>query len=73
MSALNTAQLEILKLFDRQMSEAELLELKQILIDFLAKKVVEEADKAFDEKGYTAEDIELWKAEHFQIDEKDSL
>ncbi|MFN7119383.1 MAG: hypothetical protein ACK4TA_21475 [Saprospiraceae bacterium] len=72
MSALNTAQLEILKLFDRQMSEAELMELKQLLIDFLAKKVVEEADKAFDEKGYTAEDIERWKTEHFQI-EKDNL
>jgi len=65
MSALNTAQLEILKLFDRQMSEAELLELKQVLIDFLAKKVVEEADKAFDGKGYTSEDIERWKTEHF--------
>ncbi len=72
MSALNTAQLEILKLFDRQMSEAELLELKQVLIDFLAKKVVEEADKAFDDKGYTLEDIERWKTEHFQI-EKDTL
>jgi len=65
MSALNTAQLEILKLFDRQMSEAEILELKQVLIDFLAKKVVEEADKAFDERGYTANDIENWKTAHF--------
>lgn len=63
--SLNTAQLEILKLFDLSMSDKDLLELRQVLINFLAKKVVEDANTAFDEKGYTLEDIESWKTEHF--------
>ncbi len=67
MPALNTAQLEIIKLFDNDLSEKDLRELKQVLIEFLAKKVVEEADKAFDEKGYSAVDIEEWKAEHYKM------
>lgn len=66
MAALNAAQLEIIKLFDREMSEEDIRELKQVLIQFLAKKIVEEADKAFDEKGYSIEDIEHWKTEHYK-------
>ncbi|MDX1939474.1 MAG: hypothetical protein SFU99_02925 [Saprospiraceae bacterium] len=67
MPALNAAQLEIIKLFDRDLSEKDLRELKQVLIEFLAKKVVEEADKAFDEKGYSLADIEHWKIEHYKL------
>jgi hypothetical protein len=64
--ALNTTQLEILKLFRNDQPEEELQEIKSLLIAYLSAKVTFEADKAFQEKGYTATVFEKWKQEHFR-------
>jgi hypothetical protein len=64
MNALNPLQLEILKLFKNYKSENELLDLKQVLVEYLSRRVVNEADKSFDEKGYNEETIEQWRKEH---------
>ena len=64
MPALNNAQLEILKLFRHEKTEEELLELKEILSDYLFNKAISLADAVYEEKGYTAEDIQKWKDEH---------
>ncbi len=64
--ALNKTQLEILKLFRNDQSEEELQEIKSLLTAYLAAKVICEADKAFDHKGYTAAIFEKWKQEHFR-------
>jgi len=64
--SLNATQLEILKLFRNDQSEDELQEIKSLLIAYLASKVTFEADKAFDEKGYTTAIFEEWKQEHFR-------
>jgi len=64
--ALNSAQLEILKLFRNDQTEKELQELKSLLTALLAAKVTFEADKAFHENGYTASIFEKWKKEHFR-------
>ena len=69
MNNLNKVQLEILKLFQVINTEKELQELKQLLIQYLSKKLVEEADKAFEEKDYTQADLSEWKNEHFRISE----
>ena len=66
MSSLNAAQREILRLFAQPMSESDLAELKVVLMEFLAKKTVAEADKAFDERGYSEETIEQWKRDHMR-------
>ena len=66
MSALNTAQREILQLLSLPMNDRDLAELKTLIIEFLAKRTVEEADAAFDKKGYTADDIQAWKHEHMR-------
>jgi hypothetical protein len=64
---LNDIQLEILKLFNNQQTEEELQEIKSLLIAYLADKVVREADKAFDERGYDPSIVfEQWKDEHFR-------
>jgi len=65
-TALNKTQLEILKLFRNDQSEEELQEIKSLLITYLAAKVINEADKAFEEKGYTDAIFEEWKKEHFR-------
>jgi len=64
--ALNSAQLEILKLFRNDQPEEELQELRSLLTAWLAAKVTFEADKAFQEKGYAATIFEKWKHEHFR-------
>jgi len=64
--ALNNTQLEILKLFRNEQSEEELQEIRSLLITYLAEKVTMEADKAFEEKGYTSAIFEKWKQEHFR-------
>jgi hypothetical protein len=51
-------------LFRNYTSEEELLDLKAALVDYLSKKVVKEADRAFDEKGYTTDTLEEWRKEH---------
>lgn len=64
--ALNDVQLEILKLFRRDQSIEDLKEIKSLLITYLSDKVTREADKAFDEKGYSESVFEKWKEEHFR-------
>lgn len=66
MTTLNTAQREILKLFTIPLTESELDSLKSILIDFLSKKTISEADQAFQELGYTQQTIKEWKKEHMR-------
>jgi len=50
--SLSNAQLELLKLFSRDFSETDLLELKKVLVKFLAQKAIRAANKTMDEKGW---------------------
>jgi hypothetical protein len=65
-AALNTTQLEILKLFSHLTDEKDLKEIKSLLVAYLSDKVTRSADKAFDEKGYTSDIFEAWKKDHFR-------
>ena len=64
--ALNAVQIEILKLFRHDQSVEDLKEIKSLLVAYLSDKVVREADKAFDDKGYSPAVFEKWKEEHFR-------
>ena len=44
----SNVQKELLKLYAREVSEEELLEIRQLLANYFAKKVVVNADKAWD-------------------------
>jgi hypothetical protein len=67
MASLSNAQLEIIKMFDDNQSEEELKELKQVLSEYLANKLVHDIEKESIEKGYTKELVNTWKDEHFRI------
>jgi hypothetical protein len=67
MAALNNTQLEILKLFQIERSEEELLEIKKLLSEFLFKKAIAMADEVHEEQGYTDKNVEEWTKEHFRI------
>ncbi|HPE58350.1 MAG TPA: hypothetical protein PK904_18235 [Bacteroidales bacterium] len=55
---LNKSQLEILNLFSRELDEQDLLEIKRLIVQYLAKKVTKMADQVWDEKNWTQEDME---------------
>jgi hypothetical protein len=57
---LNKAQIEILKLFSRPMSEEDLQEIKILLVKHLAEKLTHRVDDISKEKGYTQEDFNSW-------------
>jgi hypothetical protein len=55
---LNDLQLEILKLFARDLEEADLLAIKRLIVKYLAKKVTQMADEVWEENKWTDEDME---------------
>lgn len=53
-------------MFDKEQSEQELIELKQLLSEYLANKLVKEIEKESAEKGYSKEDVNTWGNEHYR-------
>ena len=57
---LSNLQQELLKLYSFDIPEADLLHIKRYLAKYFAFKAIGEADKAWDEKGYTNETMDQW-------------
>ena len=57
---LSNVQMELLKLYSTNLSEQELLDLKKTLAKFYAKRAIKTADKLWDEKKLSSEDMEAW-------------
>ena len=55
---LTNVQLELLKAFSHQLKEEDLFELRKLLVQFFAQKAIAAANKAWDEKGWTDEDVD---------------
>lgn len=55
---LSNMQLELLKVFSHDLKEQELLELKQLLVQFFAKRAIQAANQLWDEKGWNDEDVD---------------
>jgi hypothetical protein len=60
---LSNIQLELLKLYANNVSEEDLLAIKRLLAKFFMQKAIQEADKVWDEKGYTNETMDNWLKE----------
>ncbi|MEM6842776.1 MAG: hypothetical protein AAF944_17830 [Bacteroidota bacterium] len=57
---LSNVQVELLKLYATDLSENDLNELRDTLAQFYANKSIELADRVWDEKGLTNEDMDQW-------------
>ena len=57
MNTLSNVQLELLKLYSTNPSEIDILELKDVLARFYAEKSIELANNVWQQKGYSAEDM----------------
>ena len=57
---LTNVQLELLKLYSFNLSDEDLLDLKQVLARHFASRLTNHVDSICQEKGYTATDMERW-------------
>ena len=55
---LNSLQISLLRLFERGMSDEEILEIRQLLVAHMSKKLMTEVERVNEERGYTAADVE---------------
>ncbi|NCA86778.1 MAG: hypothetical protein EOM83_14620 [Clostridia bacterium] len=63
---LNKSQLEILKLFSRELDEKDYLEIKRLIVRYLAEKVTKMADQVWEEKNWNQEEMENLVNEHYR-------
>lgn len=57
---LSNVQIELLKLYSRNVPDAQLLEIKKLLANYFAGKASDEMDKLWEEKGWTNEKMDEW-------------
>lgn len=57
---LSNLQLELLKLYSTNLSQDELLDLKRVLAKYFAQRAIHGADKIWEEKGLSNEDMNKW-------------
>ena len=55
---LNGLQISLLRLFERGMSDEEVLELRRVLVAHMSQKLLAEVERVNEERGYTAADVE---------------
>ena len=63
---LSNLQLELLKIFSRNISNEQLQEIKGILTRYFADKASDEFERLAEEKGWTAETYRQWSKEHMR-------
>ncbi|HOV12745.1 MAG TPA: hypothetical protein PK771_00505 [Spirochaetota bacterium] len=57
---MSNVQLELLKIYSADIPNEELIELKNVLAGFFAEKAIKSADRIWDEKGLTNDDMDAW-------------
>ncbi len=61
---LTTLQLELLKLFARNIDESDLIEIKKLLIQYFANKAMDAADKVWEQNKWNEQDENRFLNEH---------
>ncbi|MBO0931102.1 hypothetical protein [Fibrella aquatilis] len=55
---LNALQISLLRLFDRGMTDEQILELRRVLVTHYSALLHDEVERVIQEKGYTNDDFE---------------
>lgn len=63
---LSNMQMELLKMFNHDLPEEQLLEIKELLAKYFANKVDKEMDELWDKKGWSDAQIDAWSKEHMR-------
>jgi hypothetical protein len=54
----SNVQIELLKVFSYNLENSELLELKEVIANYFAQRAIKAANKVWDEKGWTDDDVD---------------
>jgi transcription initiation factor IIE alpha subunit len=57
---LSNLQVELMKLFSTNLSDKELIELKDLLSKFYGDKAIKHADVLWDQKAFSDQDMDNW-------------
>ncbi len=57
---LTNLQFELLKFFQYEVKDEELLEIKRLLSDYFAKKAMDDMDNLWKENGWSNETMDTW-------------
>lgn len=57
---LSNLQLELIKLFNYELSESDLLEVKRVLANHFANKASDEVDRLWDENKWSNKTMDTW-------------
>ena len=71
-SKFTNLQLELLRMFGRDLSEDQLLEIRSILSKYFADKISDKMDDLWEEQGWTEKTMEDWTKEHMRTPYKPS-
>ncbi len=63
---LSNLQIELLKLFKYNISDAQLLEIRDLLAKYFARKATEEMDKLWNDNNWNEQTIEQWGQTHMR-------
>jgi hypothetical protein len=55
---LNPLQISLLRMFERGMSDEEILEVRRVLVAHFSQQLLEEVERVNQERNYTADDVE---------------
>lgn len=64
---LTNFQMELIKLFQMEISTDELKEIKSIISRYLAEKATKDFDELITKSGLNSEDVTNWQFEHKRI------
>lgn len=63
---LTNMQIELLKLFQYNLPENQLAEIKNLLAKYFAQSATDEMDKLWDENGWNGDTMNNWSNEHLR-------
>lgn len=69
-SGLNPIQIGLLRMFDRNIPEEDIVEIKQVLVEYLSKQLLEEVDQVIVEKNITETEFRALEETHFRTNAK---
>ncbi len=66
MSSLTPLQIELVKTFSHSVSEEQVLEIRQLLADYFARKLDEAVDRLSEDQQWTSDVADHWLNEHMR-------
>jgi hypothetical protein len=65
-SGLNEVQIALLRMFNRNIPDDELLEIRRLLVNHLSQRLFQEVDTAVEQKGITEADYKQLESAHLR-------